>query len=140
MAGHSSASQALVRRSRARWPLPAAAGLTLLGIAAWLWFDDPHDGLAGLPDCPIRAVTGLQCPGCGGLRATWHLLHGDPGSAWADNPAVFVMLPALAAGFIAWVLARLRGAPPPRLPTPAAVGIAVIGGLWMLARNALLTT
>jgi hypothetical protein len=140
MAGHSSASPAFIPRSRARWPLPAAAGLSVLGAVAWLWLEDPHDGLAAVPACPIKAITGLLCPGCGGLRATWHLLHGDLGGAWADNPALFVLLPALAAGFIVWALAQLRAAPTPRLPLPAVIAVAVLGGVWMLARNAILTT
>ena len=35
--------------------------------------------LAGLPgwSCPIRAVTGVPCPGCGLTTATGQLLHGQ---------------------------------------------------------------
>ena len=36
-------------------------------------------GMAGITiwSCPIRAVTGLPCPGCGLTRATIELLRGD---------------------------------------------------------------
>ena len=27
--------------------------------------------------CPIKSQTGIDCPGCGGTRATQHLLRGD---------------------------------------------------------------
>jgi hypothetical protein len=43
------------------------------------------------PPCVFRALTGLQCPGCGGTRAVYALLHGDVAAAWALNPMVFVL-------------------------------------------------
>jgi len=50
-------------------------GLILAGAAG------VHLGLymAGLPawTCPIRAATGIPCPGCGLTTATGQLLHGD---------------------------------------------------------------
>jgi hypothetical protein len=35
--------------------------------------------LAGVPfwTCPIRAITGIPCPGCGLTRATFDLFRGD---------------------------------------------------------------
>ena len=29
------------------------------------------------PTCLLKLTTGLDCPGCGGTRALWYLLHGD---------------------------------------------------------------
>ena len=37
--------------------------------------------------CPLRAVTGIHCPGCGGTRSMLELLHGHPLRALHDNPA-----------------------------------------------------
>jgi hypothetical protein len=46
--------------------------------------------------CVLRATTGLQCPGCGGLRATHQLLHGHLAAAWSLNPLAVLLLPAYA--------------------------------------------
>lgn len=45
------------------------------------------------PRCMFHTVTGLQCPGCGGLRATHQLLHGNIRAAFALNPFLVVALP-----------------------------------------------
>ena len=36
--------------------------------------------------CPFKAVTGIPCPGCGGIRATQYLLKGDFINALYTNP------------------------------------------------------
>lgn len=47
------------------------------------------DHLAMQPSfCPLRAVTGVPCPSCGGTRALVHLVAGDPVSALLSNPGV----------------------------------------------------
>lgn len=61
-----------------------------LGYALWVRLT----GLA-LP-CPLRAVTGLLCPGCGVTRLCLALLRGDFGAAWQANPVLLLLLPALA--------------------------------------------
>lgn len=38
-----------------------------------------------MPRCPLKAVTGLQCPGCGSQRAIHALLEGHPMEAWSYN-------------------------------------------------------
>jgi hypothetical protein len=45
------------------------------------------------PRCMMKAVSGLDCPGCGGLRATHQLLHGNVREAFALNP-LFMARPA----------------------------------------------
>lgn len=42
--------------------------------------------------CPLRAVTGIHCPGCGGTRSMLELLHGHLGKAIHDNPAAPVIV------------------------------------------------
>ena len=53
------------------------------------------------PRCTIKQLTGLDCPGCGGLRATHQLLHGQVLAAFRLNP-LFVTLAPLAAAWLAW--------------------------------------
>ena len=48
-----------------------------------------------LPQCPIHAVTGLLCPGCGTQRAAKAVLSGDWASAWNLNQLAF-FVPAFA--------------------------------------------
>lgn len=48
---------------------------------------DPEDSLLGryFPKCPVKMLTGLQCPGCGVQRAAHSLLHGELGEALSYN-------------------------------------------------------
>jgi hypothetical protein len=48
-----------------------------------------------LPQCPIHAVTGLLCPGCGTQRAARAALSGDWTRAWGFNQLAF-FVPAIA--------------------------------------------
>lgn len=41
-------------------------------------------------------MTGLNCPGCGSLRATHCLLHGNVGDAIKLNPLLVISIPFLA--------------------------------------------
>ena len=43
----------------------------------------------GVP-CPFLALTGWQCPLCGGTRMGGALLHGDLAAAFAFNPLALV--------------------------------------------------
>lgn len=47
-------------------------------------------------------MLGLACPGCGGLRGTAELLHGDVAAAWALNPLAVLALPAALALAMRW--------------------------------------
>lgn len=63
------------------------AGITL--AAALL--DPTHPGR--FPTCPFRALTGLDCPGCGTLRALYELSHGHVVSAVDYNVFLVAFLP-----------------------------------------------
>lgn len=83
---------------------PIACGCCLLAGAAYIAAGDPATGAVQLP-CPFRSLTGWWCPGCGMTRATHHLLRGDPVSALQYNVFVLVVLAALAAAWLGWLLA-----------------------------------
>ena len=104
-------------------PLTAALG--------YLWAVDPHRPDSIFPMCPVKAVTGLDCPGCGGLRATHDLLHGDVLLALRDNAFLVIMAPLLLA-VLAWERHRGR---PVRLPRWAALGVFALALAWMFVRN-----
>lgn len=54
---------------------------------------------AFFPKCPVKTLTGLDCPGCGGQRAAHHLLNGELYLAFIQNPLLFILAPYLLLGF-----------------------------------------
>ena len=99
--------------------------------AAAVLANDPHSTRSRLPSCPVKLMTGLDCPGCGGLRLAHDLLHADLRSAMHDNPFLLVLSPVLAA--LVWrSLATPTGA---AVPAPVAYGLGLSALVWMAVRN-----
>jgi len=48
--------------------------------------------LPGVPLCPVKWLTGKDCPTCGVTRALFALLHGNVGEAAALNPIAFLVV------------------------------------------------
>ncbi len=64
----------------------------MIAAGAVLYFFDPET--AGFyPVCAVHQLTGLQCPGCGSLRALHQLTHGNIAQAWRLNPLLVALLP-----------------------------------------------
>jgi hypothetical protein len=59
------------------------------GVLWWVWRHPPGPGVT--PPCPSRLALGLPCPGCGTLRGTHRLLHGDLWGALQMQPLLPVM-------------------------------------------------
>ena len=78
-----------------------AFAVVLAALLAVLAVTDPGGAGFHFPPCPIKAMTGFDCPGCGGLRATHALLHGDVAHAFALNPLYVASLP-FALAWLAW--------------------------------------
>ena len=104
----------------------ACAILLPLGIAA-LFFLDPEE-TSGFPRCPVFALSGWKCPGCGTARALHAALHGRFADALRFNAA----LPA-ALALLALCVARPRLA---RRPAFAWTVLALVLA-WGVARNLL---
>ena len=87
---------ALPIRSRlARWaPLLVSAGLAA-GATVVLRNVNPYVAGNPLPSCPLYALTGLYCPGCGSTRCLYSLVHFDLPGAMAMNPLLVISLPFL---------------------------------------------
>jgi hypothetical protein len=101
----------------------------------------------GLP-CPFRAVTGWNCPLCGGTRMGEALLHGEVLAAFTFNPLALVGLVILAILGALWTVEAVGG-PAVRLPGRAtellrrisakqwlAAGL-LVAALYTIARNLL---
>jgi hypothetical protein len=110
-----------------RSPLRAAAvaGAGCLALAAW------NPGDHGVPICPTKAMFGLDCPLCGGLRAVASLTRGHPLVAADHNVLVVALAPLAVAWWLAWWIAARRGRPVPRPAVGAGAWVAV--GLVALA-------
>ncbi len=93
--------------------LPLACAACTVAAAVSIAIDVPGgDGEGGLIPCPVRALTGSWCPGCGLTRATHHLLRGNVSEALSFHLFVPFVLVALAAAWWVWLRVSLgRGVP-----------------------------
>lgn len=100
-----------------RQPALIAAGGAAMAVA--LHLRDPNVagswGPAGIGLCPFHAVTGLWCPGCGGLRAVHHLTHMEWGAALTSNVLTVVLVAVLVVAWGRWVHLRWQGLPAQRM-------------------------
>ncbi len=97
------------------WALLAISGA---GGAAVLFLFDPSRN-SFYPLCMFHRLTGWNCPGCGGLRATHQLLHGHISEALRFNALVVLAVPVLLTLGLRWLWVRVRGrrVPPKPLAT-----------------------
>ncbi|RRO19449.1 DUF2752 domain-containing protein [Saccharopolyspora rhizosphaerae] len=121
---------------RARWPAATVlAGCA--GAALVLAADPTSDAGFPLPPCPIKLLTGLDCPGCGLTRMLFHLLRADLAAALHHNALALLLLPPLAWAWTSWVAGRFGRALPSwtsRRWSPQVLLVLVV--LWTVLRNA----
>jgi hypothetical protein len=78
--------------------------LLLLAVPLVLWllpsvtFDD-----TGFELCPIKAVSGYDCPGCGMTRAVMHMHHGEWETAMDFNYGIAFIYPGLIYFWFLWI-------------------------------------
>lgn len=96
---------------RTRWrrlaPV-AATGLAAFAALGYLAAFDPEQG-GHYPACPTQALLGVDCPGCGGLRAAHALTRGDVVTAADHNLALFIMVPLAVLAYAVWAMRSWRG-------------------------------
>lgn len=112
------------RRTRLLAPLVAAGGV--LAATGYVALVDPdHPG--HYPLCPFKAITGWDCPGCGGLRAVHDLAHGNLAAAVDQNAlVVLLVLPIAVVMWLRWMWRAWTGNPRPAPRVPASRA----GRLW----------
>jgi hypothetical protein len=119
-----------------RWlPRLVVAGALLAGLVILFWF--PPETTAYYPRCLLYVTTGWQCPGCGGLRAAHHLLHGDISTAYHYNALLVLLLPVALLWLVAPVFKRKTGLPwLDFLRAPAAlIALLIIAVVFGIGRN-----
>jgi hypothetical protein len=120
------------------WAAPLAMLACMGGAVGYTLATHPADAGAGdAPTCLLKYTTGFVCPGCGGTRAAWFLLHGDIPAA-ARHHAIFTFaVPFLLYMYVAWALNRLFHWKLPQLSISAPVMITFVAvwGVWSILRN-----
>src|SRR3954468_1920237 len=100
-----------------QWFGPIAVGAAALGGVAFAGAVAPH-GQAFYPQCPLYALTGVYCPGCGATRAVHALMNGHLGAAAHDNVLLLVALPLVLYLWWRWAARSVGRSGPPVLRLP----------------------
>jgi hypothetical protein len=123
------------RSERIKAPLWSLAGVAAATLA--LHVRDPHaSGSWGF--CPLYALTGIYCPGCGGLRGVNDLTDGHVWQAASSNLLLVLAIPFAAFLFVRWSYAAWTGREVtvvPPLPRAVKVGLVVLVLVFTVARN-----
>ncbi|NMO04438.1 DUF2752 domain-containing protein [Gordonia sp. TBRC 11910] len=111
-------------------------GLATVGCVG-IWFADPTTPGGPAPVCPTKLLFGIDCPGCGSLRAIYSLLHGDLGAAIRYNAVGVVCMALLLWAFGAYCIGLWRGRRVRSWQHQrwAAVTFLVMIGVWFVIRN-----
>jgi hypothetical protein len=127
-----------LHRRTPKWIAPVVLAGCCAAASAYVLWSNPTDGGAGdMPSCLVRLTTGFDCPGCGGTRAAWYLLHGDVGAA-AQHHLLFVFaLPFLLYAYATWAAGALFNKQLPKLRLSfRALGIALaVWAVFSVLRN-----
>ncbi len=92
----------------------AGGGVLAGALVAVLFLCDPVR-VPIYPQCVFHRVAGLDCPGCGSLRALHALLHGDLAGALHFNLFLVLSLPLLAALGLRFAGTKMRAEPAVRV-------------------------
>ncbi|MGH3312378.1 MAG: DUF2752 domain-containing protein [Streptomyces sp.] len=92
--------------------LAAPAGTLAVVCAAFAYVGavDPREP-GHYPVCPLLDLTGLYCPGCGGLRSAYAVAHADVGAALGANALAVAAYGAFAVFVVFWMVRAGRSRP-----------------------------
>jgi hypothetical protein len=88
----------------------AVVGAVILGAGAVVFFFNPSTH-GFYPICLFHQLTGWNCPGCGGTRSVYALLHGNFALALKDNALFVVLLAAAGARGVWFAVKQIRRQP-----------------------------
>jgi hypothetical protein len=123
------------RSERMLGPALTVGGLAAATLA--LHLRDPHV-THSWGFCPLYALTGVYCPGCGGLRGVNDLTDGHVGAAASSNLLLVLAIPVVVFLLARWIRATWEGsdvAVVPHLPRSVRWGLGLVVVLFWVARN-----
>ncbi len=119
----------------ARLLVPAGVLAAVAGAFAYVGAVDPNEP-GHYPACPLLRLTGVYCPGCGGLRSAHAFVHGDLTAALGANALAVAGYVVFAVLWSFWVIRAVRGRPPRIEAGPATLwGLGVLIAVFTLVRN-----
>jgi hypothetical protein len=104
--GPPAAPAPLPRRTAAPLGVLVAVGAAF----AYVGTVDPNEP-GHYPTCPLLSLTGLYCPGCGGLRSAHAFVHGDLPAAFGANAVAVIGYGLFAVLWTIWLVRAVRGVP-----------------------------
>jgi hypothetical protein len=110
-------------------------GLAILSAGAVVFFFNPSTH-GFYPICLFHQLTGLNCPGCGGTRAAYALLHGNVVLALKDNALFVLLIPAVALRGVWLVGKKHLGKPIGQfIPAKALWALLAVAVIFTVLRN-----
>jgi hypothetical protein len=131
-------ARGVTRARRMAGPLATLGGVA--AATAYVRFVDPNQP-GHYPMCPTLALFGIDCPGCGGLRATHALANGDVLAAMDHNLLFVAVIPLLAVMWIRWTWQAWSGTSPSPSQRDTAIRqwvlatVLVAAGVFTVLRN-----
>jgi len=101
-----------------RLAVPGGILAAVVGAFAYVGTVDPNEP-GHYPACPLFQYAGVYCPGCGGLRSAYAVVHGDLGTALGANAVAVLGYLVLAVVWTVWVVRSIRGRPMRIDPRPS---------------------
>ncbi|WP_408056690.1 DUF2752 domain-containing protein [Streptomyces huasconensis] len=119
----------------ARLLVPAGVLAAVAGAFAYVGAVDPNEP-GHYPACPLLRLTGIYCPGCGGLRSAHAVVHGDLTTALGANALAVAGYALFAVVWAVWVVRVARGRPPGIELRPAQLwAVGAVIAVFTLVRN-----
>jgi hypothetical protein len=120
------------------WLAPVAALACMGAAVGYTVVTDPVEAAAGEePSCILKYTTGFVCPGCGGTRAAWYLLHANVPAAARHHLLFVFAVPFLLYLYVAWAGRTMFKWKLPQLSISPAVMITfmAVWAVWSILRN-----
>jgi hypothetical protein len=111
-----------------RLAAPVGALAAVVAAFAFVGLVDPNEP-GHYPACPLLRLTGVYCPGCGGLRSAYAVAHGEPLTALGANALAVLGYLGFVVVWLRWFVECVRRRPAGPVVVLRGVHGWVIGGV-----------